>query len=64
MLKIMEYDYVHHWNMVQDHEQDGGTRLSCYHRGACHNILRYYAMLLDCTLDEARDRMKKRIRGE
>ena len=68
ILERMENDYVQHWNMVQEHEQDGCVRLSCYHKGACDNILRYYAMFLRCTLakasDRMQDRMQRRIRGE
>jgi hypothetical protein len=72
MLKNMENQYMFHWNFVQKHgsgEEVGYSsiirrpRQYCYHKGACDSILRYYAMLLDCTLDEARARMYKLIGG-
>lgn len=72
MLKHMENQFMFHWNFVRKHGSgvDVGygfirrPRQYCYHKGACDSILRYYAMLLDCTLDEARARMHKRIGGE
>jgi hypothetical protein len=62
MLKLMENDYIFHWNMLQE-PPSSLLKPRAYHEGACDNILRYYAMLLDCTIDEASDRMQKRIRG-
>jgi hypothetical protein len=64
MLKLMENDYVHHWNMLQLAKESGWAGTQEFHEGVCYGIERYYAILLDCTVDEARDRMQKRIRGE
>ncbi len=64
MLKLMENDYVCHWNMLQLAKEQGWHYTQEFHTGTCYNILRYYAMLLDCTIDEARARMQKRIGGE
>ena len=65
MLKLMENDYVFNWNMLQEaNASDLQGDIAFYHKGACDNILRYYAMFLDCTIAEARERMQKRIRGE
>ena len=63
MLKLMENDYVFHWSILHEpgSSNKAGYGVNCYHRGACDNILRYYAMLLDCTIDEARERMQKLI---
>lgn len=71
MLKHMENQFMFHWNFVRKHGsgEDVGygfirrPRQYCYHKGACDSILRYYAMLLDCTIGEARDRMQKQIEG-
>lgn len=59
MLKIMEKDYAFHWNMTIQHRLKGD--IFWYHSGACDVILRYYATLLDLTIDEARKRMHTRI---
>jgi hypothetical protein len=63
MLKLMENDYVFHWNMVQESKAMGLAEPQSHHEGACNVILRYYALILDCTVIEARERMQKRVRG-
>jgi hypothetical protein len=60
---VMERDYEFHWNMVQDSKARGWEKPQAHHEGACAVILRYYAMLLDCTVSEARLRMQKRVKG-
>jgi hypothetical protein len=71
MLKILENDYLFHWNFVRKtgSGEDVGYGFIrrpgqyCYHKGACDAILRYYAMFLDCTFAKAHERMHKRIEG-
>ena len=61
MLKQMENDYVQHWNMLQLTIENRWEYTQAFHEGTCFAILKYYAMLLDCTIDEARERMQKLI---
>jgi hypothetical protein len=63
MLALMEKDYEFHWNMVQESKSMGWAEPQARHEDACSDILRYYSMLLDCTINEARKRMQKRIGG-
>jgi hypothetical protein len=63
MLKLMENDYGFHWRMLQDAKAYGDENMQSHHEGACNVILRYYALILDCTVIEARERMQKRVRG-
>jgi hypothetical protein len=62
MLKLMENDYVFHWDMLQK-PPSSLLHQRVYHEGACDIIVRYYEMLLDCTTDEAYERMQKRVEG-
>ena len=61
MLKLLERDYEFHWNMVKDSKARGWGEPQAHHEGACTVILRYYAVLLDCTQAEARQRMQARM---
>jgi hypothetical protein len=67
MLKQMENDYMFHWDMRDLAMTNRWRDTQMFHDGVCYAILNHYAMFLDCTLDEARerlqDRMHKRIRG-
>jgi hypothetical protein len=61
MLKRMEKDYVFHWNMLNSAITNRWRDTQAFHEGTCFAILKYYAVLLDCTFDEARERMQKRV---
>jgi hypothetical protein len=58
-MKQMETDYAFNWSMRDLAIENRWRDTQAFHEGLCFAILKYYAMLLDCTLDEARDRMQK-----
>lgn len=64
MLKLMETDFIFHWDMVQDSKARGWEEPRAYHEGACDLILKYYVVLLDCAIVETSRRMQDRFAGE